>query len=109
MESSRTNETTWGELAGLLTQVAFAVYTEVSEQADLRSWLTLPRNLQVLEVSLPAGSHDLALSIRSQAGAALNTLSLGAVEVVEGRRTFISARSIGPNIFANMGTRGAER
>ena len=86
-----------------------SIHTEISEQADLRSWLTLPRNLQVLEVTLPAGSHDLTLAVKGQGGGTLNTLRLEGLEVIEGRRTFVSARSVGPNIFANLGTRGAER
>lgn len=32
-----------------------------SEQADLRSWVTLPANLRIARLALPAGHHDLVL------------------------------------------------
>jgi hypothetical protein len=47
-----------GILAGVTTQI----YNIVSERADLRSWLTLPRDAQILRGSLPSGSHTLTLS-----------------------------------------------
>lgn len=33
-----------------------------TNRADLRSWLTLPRSLQVVKISLPEGSHTLKLT-----------------------------------------------
>jgi len=47
-----------GALAGITTQI----YNLVSERADLRSWLTLPRDAQILRGSLPSGTHTLNLS-----------------------------------------------
>lgn len=45
-------------LAGLFGMMAYSV---ISENADLRSWLTLPENVQILRVRLPAGKHQLRL------------------------------------------------
>lgn len=47
-----------GALAGITTQI----YNLVSEQADRRSWLTLPRDAQILRGALPSGQHTLTLS-----------------------------------------------
>ncbi|MEY1662851.1 COG3014 family protein [Isoalcanivorax beigongshangi] len=47
-----------GVFAGLATQI----YNLVSEQADLRSWLTLPANAQVARLELPAGTQALTLA-----------------------------------------------
>jgi uncharacterized protein len=47
-----------GALAGITTQI----YNIVSEQADRRSWLTLPRDAQILRSALPSGEHMLTLS-----------------------------------------------
>jgi len=47
-----------GALAGISTQI----YNLVSEQADRRSWLTLPRDAQILRGALPSGQQTLTLS-----------------------------------------------
>lgn len=45
-------------LAGLF---AANVFSLLSERADLRSWLTLPQGVQVLQFSLSQGEHELEL------------------------------------------------
>lgn len=45
-------------LAGFLT----TIYNIVSEQADLRSWLTLPNSAQAARLSLSPGEHNISLS-----------------------------------------------
>lgn len=46
--------------SGLLG-LAGTLYSLVTDQADLRSWLTLPGSGQVLRVFLPAGTHRVAV------------------------------------------------
>ena len=46
---------------GELGQFAANVWNLVSESADLRSWLTLPANAQILRTALPVGHYRLAL------------------------------------------------
>jgi len=46
--------------SGILGLVG-TVYSLVTDQADLRSWLTLPGSGQVLRLPLPAGSHPVSL------------------------------------------------
>lgn len=46
------------ELVGLLA----TIYNIVSEQADLRSWLTLPNSAQATKLLLPSGEHSVTLS-----------------------------------------------
>ncbi len=46
---------------GELGQFAANIWNLVSESADLRSWLTLPANAQILRTTLPAGRYRLAL------------------------------------------------
>ncbi len=41
--------------------IAASIYNIVSEQADLRSWLTLPNSAQALDVALEKGMHTLVL------------------------------------------------
>jgi hypothetical protein len=45
---------------GLLSLVT-TIYSLVTDQPDLRSWLTLPGSGQIMRVSLAAGSHRLSL------------------------------------------------
>ncbi len=40
---------------------AAMLYNVVSEQADRRSWLTLPRDVQIFRSKLAAGTHELGL------------------------------------------------
>lgn len=47
---------------GLLGAFSAQIYNLVSEQADLRSWLTLPATAQVARLSVPAGEHILQIS-----------------------------------------------
>ncbi len=44
----------WGQLFA-------SIYNLVSEQADLRSWLTLPNSLQVAQIEVPAGEQQVHL------------------------------------------------
>lgn len=54
---------------GDLGQFATIVWNLVSENADLRSWLTLPANVQILRTSLPVGSYSLSLQHPMAGGA----------------------------------------
>jgi len=42
--------------------IAAILFNLISEQADRRSWLTLPRNAQILRVSLPVGQQMLRIN-----------------------------------------------
>ena len=49
------------EKFGAVGQLGMIAYSVISENADLRSWLTLPENVQILRVNLPAGPQPLRL------------------------------------------------
>ncbi len=46
---------------GVFGELGMSVWNFASENADLRSWISLPADVQVLRVALPAGNHKLAL------------------------------------------------
>lgn len=50
-----------GKRGGDLAQLAAIIWNIVSESADLRSWLTLPSNVQILRATLPIGSYQMTL------------------------------------------------
>ncbi len=51
-------------LVGLIARVA----TMATEHADTRSWATLPHDIQITRLKLPAGQHRLSLSLYNNAG-----------------------------------------
>lgn len=53
---------------GALGSVLANIYNIITERADLRSWLTLPRSLQATRFSAPIGKHTLNLQ-HNQSGA----------------------------------------
>ncbi|QQR81017.1 MAG: hypothetical protein IPJ69_02415 [Deltaproteobacteria bacterium] len=56
-----------------------------TNEADLRSWLTLPRSFQVLRISLPAGTHQLKLR-------GFRTNREFSVDIKKGEPSFVSLR-----------------
>jgi len=74
------------QLAGEL--VKFALF--VLEQADTRSWETLPATLSLIQVRLPPGEHALDVVVRD--GALERRATLSGVEIKAGQRTFRSLR-----------------
>lgn len=70
------------EQGGILGSLLATIYNIVSEQADRRSWLTLPHNAQLLRQEMPVGSHRLELT----AGAGSRSVN---VEVKPGKVTLL--------------------
>lgn len=52
------------EQGGILGSFLATLYNVVSEQADLRSWLTLPANAQILRQTMPPGQHQVELNLQ---------------------------------------------
>jgi len=84
---------------GPLAFLAVLFVSHMVEQADLRSWLTLPHDFQVLRAALPAGSHRIEMALLG--GGASGCVSLPEVPVRAGRMTIISLRSVGNRGTAN--------
>ena len=72
------------ELLGFLTEVALVV----SDQADIRSWSLLPRDLQVLRIPADPGPHEVALRPVGAASAPPPRT----VQVEAGKKAFVSFR-----------------
>lgn len=72
------------DLLGFLTEVALVV----SDQADIRSWSLLPRDLQVLRVPADPGPHEVALRPVGAASAPPPRT----VQVEAGKKVFVSFR-----------------
>jgi hypothetical protein len=82
---------------GELGQFATNVWNLISENADLRSWLTLPSNAQILRTTLPAGSHRLALQHPMAAG-----VSYADVDINAGGKTVLQVVRAGGQIYSSV-------
>lgn len=77
------------ELAGLMTRI----FLHATDSADTRSWTTLPSQLQVARLTLPAGRHDIRLDMVSAfAGEQKGTKLWSGVEVKPGSTQFLHYR-----------------
>jgi hypothetical protein len=55
----------WGLLANLAVQGAM----NIADKPDTRSWMTLPGNIRLLRMKLPAASHSITVGVGSQTDA----------------------------------------
>ncbi len=77
----------WGGLAASL-------YNVFSEQADLRSWLLLPQNIQVLRAYPPEGTRAVRIDILGQNGSVLESVNLE-LEFSNDQTVLLNLRAIG--------------
>ncbi len=77
-----------GEMLGGFGALAITVLNVATEQADRRSWLTLPHDAQILRSSLPEGQYQLQL----QNGTAMGTMD---IKVIPGKKTLIRVVATG--------------
>lgn len=79
------------QLAGLATGIFFAA----TEKADLRAWLTLPRDMQVARFALQAGTYDLSLHMLGPGGSPAGPDKVWAgVQIQPGKRVFLNVRTV---------------
>lgn len=71
-------------LLGAVVNVANFVF----ERADTRSWTTLPDNIQLARLSMPAGTYDISVDIVDENGNALETKQYTNVKIEAGRKNF---------------------
>ncbi len=90
-----------GDWAEFAVRLAGNLLNLALEQADLRSWRTLPANLQVLRVPVEAGRHSLDLEL--EGGGRLRYESVG---FPAGRPVLLSVRSLRGRLYAHLS--GAE-
>ncbi len=77
------------EALGLLTNLAGVV----TEQADTRSWKTLPNQIFMVRMPLPAGTHTLDLSFLNANGRVSQRESVPDVKINPNRITFLNYRT----------------
>jgi hypothetical protein len=75
------------------TRVAAHGAAAATEIADTRSWGTLPSQIRMARLKLPAGRRDVEVSFRDAAGSVLSSHVFKDVEIKNARRTYISYRT----------------
>ncbi|MCF6208589.1 MAG: hypothetical protein L3J61_04295 [Ghiorsea sp.] len=81
-----------GALAGLLVDVAGMV----TETADTRSWLTLPKNIHFARLPVSAGTHHVTLELIGAAGHVIQVVDLGEVTLQRGEKVVLEKSFITP-------------
>lgn len=74
------------QLLGVITNIAGFI----SEQADTRSWYTLPQEIIISRMPLAPGTHDIEVTLKSSAGANINTHMLNQVPLQQKQKLFFS-------------------
>ena len=83
-----------GQAAGVLGFIAGTVFAEISEQADLRSWQTLPDLVLIGRVLVPPGKHRVQVQFTSGGGAVVATRDLGELELAAGQTRFVMLHTL---------------
>lgn len=81
---------TAGAIFGLLVSAGTDVVMDATEEADKRTWSTLPARIEVARLWLPPGTHDIVLTTPDGAARAV----IRGVEVRAGKRVFLTHRSM---------------
>jgi len=68
-----------------------------TEQADTRSWTTLPQNIQLARVRLPEGLNKVKIEIYNAAGALVDIIEKN-VQVKSGKSVFLTEHWVVPNM-----------
>jgi hypothetical protein len=88
------NASSGRKLAGALVGLAGNVAAAVSENADTRSWTTLPAGIGVARFWLPAGQHQIQITYHGSSGAQIGKVLSIPVELRPGERRIVSVRSL---------------
>ena len=78
-----------GDLLGDLVNF----FNVATERADTRSWETLPNQIFLVRMSLPAGTHNVTLSFLDDGGRYVRTETIPCVEIEANGKTFLNHRT----------------
>jgi hypothetical protein len=82
-----------GDWAARLTKVAGNVWILASEQADLRSWRTLPAEIHISKLTLPPGSYQFWAECLDASGRFVRKLDLGSKTLKPGEKIILQFRT----------------
>jgi hypothetical protein len=82
-------------LTKFIAEVGTDIYSLASEQADLRSWRTLPGEIQLARVAVPPGRYTVEAVYHGRGGGAVGRKTFENVVVKAGEKRFIEYRVLG--------------
>lgn len=83
-----------GALLQAGTQILGNIARYASEQADKRVWSTLPDEIWMSSVVLPAGTHEIEVDFLSARSAVVESRALPPIEIGAGERRFYVLRTV---------------
>ncbi|MBJ18385.1 MAG: hypothetical protein CL933_03070 [Deltaproteobacteria bacterium] len=83
-----------GRMLGLGTHVIGNIVRFASEQADKRVWSTLPDQIWMSSMILPAGTHDLEVDFWTAESVLVESREISNVEIEAGGRQFVILRTV---------------
>jgi hypothetical protein len=83
-----------GDWISLATQISGNLARYFSEQADERMWSTLPDQIWMSRLVLPAGRHEIEIDFLNASGVAIESRVLPDLHVVAGSRQFVIVRTV---------------
>ncbi len=78
----------------VLASIGMGLFNLFTENADQRSWITLPATAQIFRTTLPAGSHKIVLKKNG-----LPATSMIDVNAVDGNRVILHVVQTGPQFY----------
>ncbi len=85
--------TQYGGVASLFVGIGGRALASATEQADARSWASLPAQIRVARLRLPAGKYDVTVDLLSQEGAPIGRRVIRNATIGDRRMTFCSLHS----------------
>lgn len=82
-----------GDLAGMLVTWATQTAANIIEQADTRSWRTLPSKINVARVRIPEGSYNIEIRFKSDSGRTIDSALLNNISIKKNKIRFIIYRT----------------
>jgi hypothetical protein len=83
-----------GETASYVFRAAASWYNLYSEQADLRSWQTLPAEIRIARLTVAPGTYTVSVHHADAEGITMKKDSLGKIALHAGEKKFLIVRTV---------------
>lgn len=87
-------ENAHGDAAATAVKGASSIYNLFSEQADLRSWQTLPAEIRIAHMVLEPGAYEFSAQLWGRDGGLFQTRPLGRMTLKRGDKKFFILRTV---------------
>ena len=74
---------------GWLVGSIFSALSNITEKADTRSWFMLPAQINMADIVLPQGMHDIKMIFYDDKGNAIDEYVFEKVQISKGKRIYL--------------------